>query len=134
MSRPLNLSSDLTLSHFSVSMCVSSSCLPVCVVPAVMANPLRFQGNSLLQWNNLEALAASVLWHVEFMFRTRQSSSLLLHISSGLQHNLTLQVRSASVHYACIINDAGREKKGVPVIFLALISAAFLSPSRLRTL
>ncbi|XP_008408015.1 cadherin EGF LAG seven-pass G-type receptor 2 isoform X5 [Poecilia reticulata] len=63
----------------------------------VMANPLRFQGDSLLQWNNLEALAASVLWHVELMFRTRQSSSLLLHISSGLQHNLTLQLRGGSV-------------------------------------
>uniref|UniRef100_A0A3B3WL83 Cadherin EGF LAG seven-pass G-type receptor 2 n=1 Tax=Poecilia mexicana TaxID=48701 RepID=A0A3B3WL83_9TELE len=63
----------------------------------VMANPLRFQGDSLLQWNNLEALAASVLWHIELMFRTRQSSSLLLHISSGLQHNLTLQLRGGSV-------------------------------------
>uniref|UniRef100_A0A3Q2DJZ9 Cadherin EGF LAG seven-pass G-type receptor 2 n=1 Tax=Cyprinodon variegatus TaxID=28743 RepID=A0A3Q2DJZ9_CYPVA len=63
----------------------------------VMANPLRFQGNSLLQWNNLEALAASVLWHVELMFRTRQATSLLLHISSGLHHNLTLQVMSSLV-------------------------------------
>ncbi|XP_016520915.1 cadherin EGF LAG seven-pass G-type receptor 2 isoform X2 [Poecilia formosa] len=63
----------------------------------VMANPLRFQGDSLLQWKNLEALAASVLWHIELMFRTRQSSSLLLHISSGLQHNLTLQLRGGSV-------------------------------------
>uniref|UniRef100_A0A8C6KZ06 Cadherin EGF LAG seven-pass G-type receptor 2 n=1 Tax=Nothobranchius furzeri TaxID=105023 RepID=A0A8C6KZ06_NOTFU len=60
-----------------------------------MANPLRFQGNSLLQWSNLEAAAASTLWHIELMFRTRQSSSTLLHIASGLQHNLTLQVRVA---------------------------------------
>ncbi|KAK5610636.1 Cadherin EGF LAG seven-pass G-type receptor 2 [Crenichthys baileyi] len=63
----------------------------------VMGNPLRFQGNSLLQWNNLEAMVASVLWHVELMFRTRQSSSVLLHISSGLQHNLTLQLRGGSM-------------------------------------
>ncbi|CAG5981183.1 unnamed protein product [Menidia menidia] len=63
----------------------------------VMASPLRFQGNSMLQWNNLEAVAASVLWHIELMFRTRQSSATLLHISSGLQHNLTLQVRGGSV-------------------------------------
>ncbi|XP_037535788.1 cadherin EGF LAG seven-pass G-type receptor 2 [Nematolebias whitei] len=65
----------------------------------VMANPLRFQGNSLLQWNNLEAAtaAASVLWHVELMFRTRQSSATLLHVSSSLQHNLTLQLRGGSV-------------------------------------
>uniref|UniRef100_A0A669EZN4 Cadherin EGF LAG seven-pass G-type receptor 2 n=1 Tax=Oreochromis niloticus TaxID=8128 RepID=A0A669EZN4_ORENI len=60
----------------------------------VMANPLRFLGNSLLQWNNLATVAASVPWHVELMFRTRQASSTLLHISSGLQHNLTLQVRA----------------------------------------
>ncbi|XP_072238280.1 cadherin EGF LAG seven-pass G-type receptor 2 [Leuresthes tenuis] len=63
----------------------------------VMASPLRFQGNSLLEWNDLEAVAASVLWHVELMFRTRQSSATLLHISSGLQHNLTLQLRGGSV-------------------------------------
>ncbi|XP_041837378.1 cadherin EGF LAG seven-pass G-type receptor 2 isoform X2 [Melanotaenia boesemani] len=63
----------------------------------VMANPLRFQGNSLLQWNNLEAVAASVLWHIELMFRTRQSTATLLHISSGLKHNLTLQLRGGSV-------------------------------------
>lgn len=61
--------------------------------PVVMANPQRFLGNSLLQWNNMAAAAASVLWHVELMFRTRQASATLLHISSGLQHNLTLQVR-----------------------------------------
>ncbi|RVE73479.1 hypothetical protein OJAV_G00049860 [Oryzias javanicus] len=63
----------------------------------VMANPLRFQGNSLLQWNNLEAVAASVLWHVELMFRTRQPGASLLHISSSLQHNLTVQLRGGSV-------------------------------------
>uniref|UniRef100_A0A8C6L6M3 Cadherin EGF LAG seven-pass G-type receptor 2 n=1 Tax=Nothobranchius furzeri TaxID=105023 RepID=A0A8C6L6M3_NOTFU len=62
-----------------------------------MANPLRFQGNSLLQWSNLEAAAASTLWHIELMFRTRQSSSTLLHIASGLQHNLTLQIRGGSM-------------------------------------
>lgn len=59
----------------------------------VMASPQRFLGNSLLQWNNMAA--ASVPWHVELMFRTRQASATLLHISSGLQHNLTLQVRLA---------------------------------------
>ncbi|XP_068170748.1 cadherin EGF LAG seven-pass G-type receptor 2 isoform X2 [Antennarius striatus] len=60
----------------------------------VMASPQRFLGNSLLQWNNM---AASVPWHVELMFRTRQASSTLLHISSGLQHNITLQLRGGSV-------------------------------------
>uniref|UniRef100_A0A7N8WQ47 Cadherin, EGF LAG seven-pass G-type receptor 2 n=1 Tax=Mastacembelus armatus TaxID=205130 RepID=A0A7N8WQ47_9TELE len=60
----------------------------------VMPSPQRFLGNSLLQWDNLAAAAASVPWHVELMFRTRQASATLLHISSGLQHNLTLQVRS----------------------------------------
>lgn len=58
-----------------------------------MASPQRFLGNSLLQWNNMAAVASSVPWHVELMLRTRQASAILLHISSGLQHNLTLQVR-----------------------------------------
>uniref|UniRef100_A0A665TQA8 Cadherin, EGF LAG seven-pass G-type receptor 2 n=1 Tax=Echeneis naucrates TaxID=173247 RepID=A0A665TQA8_ECHNA len=49
----------------------------------VMASPQRFLGNSLLQWTN--PVAASVPWHVELMFRTRQASATLLHISSGLQ-------------------------------------------------
>nr|XP_057910169.1 cadherin EGF LAG seven-pass G-type receptor 2 isoform X2 [Doryrhamphus excisus] len=62
----------------------------------VMANPQRFLGDSLLQWNNL-ATAASVPWHVELMLRTRQAGAMLLHISSGLQHNLTLQLRGGSV-------------------------------------
>ncbi|CAB1418945.1 unnamed protein product [Pleuronectes platessa] len=61
----------------------------------VMASPQRFLGSSLLQWNNLAA--ASVPWHVELMFRTRQASATLLHISAGLQHNLTLQLRGGSV-------------------------------------
>ncbi|XP_029989175.1 cadherin EGF LAG seven-pass G-type receptor 2 isoform X2 [Sphaeramia orbicularis] len=61
----------------------------------VMSNPQRFVGNSVLQWNNLAA--ASVSWHIELMFRTRQSSATLLHISSGQQHNLTLQLRGGSV-------------------------------------
>ncbi|XP_054472452.1 cadherin EGF LAG seven-pass G-type receptor 2 [Anoplopoma fimbria] len=63
----------------------------------VMASPQRFLGNSLLQWNNMAAVAASVPWHVEFMFRTRQASATLLHISAGQQHNLTLQLRGGSV-------------------------------------
>lgn len=58
-----------------------------------MASPQRFLGNSLLQWNNMAAVASSVPWHVELMFRTRQANATLLHISSGLEHNLTLQVR-----------------------------------------
>lgn len=120
------------LAHLSISMCLSSSGLPLCVVPAAMANPLRFQGDSLLQWNNLEALAASVLWHVELMFRTRQSSSLLLHISSGLQHNLTLQVRSHLLlyHKGCWEKITLLGKGAVLVIF----SAAFLILSRLGIL
>lgn len=61
-----------------------------------MASPQRFLGNSLLQWNNMAA--ASVPWHVELMFRTRQASATLLHISSGLQHNLTLQVRATHAY------------------------------------
>ncbi|KAM9408206.1 cadherin EGF LAG seven-pass G-type receptor 2 [Pholidichthys leucotaenia] len=61
----------------------------------VMSSPQRFLGNSLLQWNNLAA--TSVPWHVELMFRTRQASAMLLHISSNLQHNLTLQLRGGSV-------------------------------------
>uniref|UniRef100_A0A7N6FG21 Cadherin EGF LAG seven-pass G-type receptor 2 n=1 Tax=Anabas testudineus TaxID=64144 RepID=A0A7N6FG21_ANATE len=61
----------------------------------VMTSPQRFLGNSLLQWTNLAA--SSVPWHVELMFRTRQASATLLHIASGLQHNLTLQLRGGSV-------------------------------------
>ncbi|KAK7916672.1 hypothetical protein WMY93_012433 [Mugilogobius chulae] len=60
-----------------------------------MASPQRFLGNSLLQWNNIAASSTS--WHVELMFRTRQASATLLHISSGQQHNLTLQLRAGSV-------------------------------------
>lgn len=67
-----------------------------------MASPQRFLGNSLLQWNNLGAAAASVPWHVELMFRTRQASATLLHISSGLQHNLTLQVRNTNTQHEAL--------------------------------
>ncbi|XP_056293046.1 cadherin EGF LAG seven-pass G-type receptor 2 isoform X1 [Pseudoliparis swirei] len=63
----------------------------------VMANPQRFLGNSLLQWNNMAAASSSVPWHVELMFRTRQAGATLLHISAGQQHNLTLQLRGGSV-------------------------------------
>uniref|UniRef100_A0A8C2Z8K1 Cadherin EGF LAG seven-pass G-type receptor 2 n=1 Tax=Cyclopterus lumpus TaxID=8103 RepID=A0A8C2Z8K1_CYCLU len=63
----------------------------------VMASPQRFLGNSLLQWNNMAAASSSVPWHVELMFRTRQASATLLHISAGQQHNLTLQLRGGSV-------------------------------------
>lgn len=60
-----------------------------------MASPQRFVGNSMLQWNNMAAAGVSVPWHVELMFRTRQATATLLHISSSLQHNLTLQVSPA---------------------------------------
>ncbi|KAM8915162.1 cadherin EGF LAG seven-pass G-type receptor 2 isoform 1-T1 [Spinachia spinachia] len=63
----------------------------------VMAGPQRFLGNSVLQWKNMAAAASSVPWHVELMFRTRQASATLLHISAGQQHNLTLQLRGGSV-------------------------------------
>ncbi|XP_071017065.1 cadherin EGF LAG seven-pass G-type receptor 2-like [Oncorhynchus clarkii lewisi] len=62
----------------------------------VMANPQRFLGNSLLQWTNLAAVV-TVPWHVEFMFRTRQPSATLLHVTAGQHHNLTLQLREGSV-------------------------------------
>ncbi|XP_053723976.1 cadherin EGF LAG seven-pass G-type receptor 2 isoform X1 [Synchiropus splendidus] len=61
----------------------------------VMASPQRFLGSSLLQWNNVAT--ATVPWHVELMFRTRQASATLMHISSELLHNLTLQLRGGSV-------------------------------------
>ncbi|KAM4613350.1 cadherin EGF LAG seven-pass G-type receptor 2 [Polymixia lowei] len=62
----------------------------------VMANPQRFLGNSLLQWNQVAA-PVTMPRHVELMFRTRQPSATLLHISAGQQHNLTLQLRGGSV-------------------------------------
>uniref|UniRef100_A0A8C8D9C2 Cadherin EGF LAG seven-pass G-type receptor 2 n=1 Tax=Oncorhynchus tshawytscha TaxID=74940 RepID=A0A8C8D9C2_ONCTS len=62
----------------------------------VMANPQRFLGNSLLQWTNLVAVV-TVPWHVELMFRTRQPSATLLHLTAGQHHNLTLQLRGGSV-------------------------------------
>ncbi|KAI7790755.1 cadherin EGF LAG seven-pass G-type receptor 2 precursor [Triplophysa rosa] len=61
----------------------------------VMPNPMRFQGNSLLSWSNL-AFVVTVPWHLEFMFRTRQMTSSILHISSE-QHNLTIQLREGLV-------------------------------------
>lgn len=75
----------------------SMKTFPFVLFLSVMASPQRFLGNSLLQWNNMAAVASSVPWHVELMLRTRQPSAILLHISSGLQHNLTLQVRSPTL-------------------------------------
>ncbi|XP_030634210.1 cadherin EGF LAG seven-pass G-type receptor 2 [Chanos chanos] len=62
----------------------------------VMPNPQRFQGNSLLLWSNL-AVVITVPWHLEIMFRTRQPSATLLHITAGQHHNLTIQLRDGSV-------------------------------------
>lgn len=73
-----------------------------------MASPQRFLGNSVLQWNNMAAAAGSVPWHVELMFRTRQASATLLHISSGLQHNLTLQVCLHSTLSLCMCTHSDR--------------------------
>nr|XP_055073359.1 cadherin EGF LAG seven-pass G-type receptor 2 [Misgurnus anguillicaudatus] len=61
----------------------------------VMPNPLRFQGNSLLSWNNL-AVVVTIPWNLEFMFRTRQMRATILYISSG-HHNLTIQLRGGRV-------------------------------------
>ncbi|KAI1890772.1 hypothetical protein AGOR_G00157060 [Albula goreensis] len=61
-----------------------------------MASPQRFQGNSLVQWNNPVAVV-TVPWHVEMMFRTRQPSAVLLRITAGQQHTITLQLRNGSV-------------------------------------
>lgn len=72
-----------------------------------MGSPQRFLGNSLLQWTNLAA--AAIPWHVELMFRTRQASATLLHVASGLQHNLTLQVRATRL--TCERHDGSAQPK-----------------------
>lgn len=59
---------------------------------AAMSSPQRFQGSSLVQWNN-PAAVVTVPWHVEMMFRTRQPSSVLLRVTAGQQHSITLQVQ-----------------------------------------
>uniref|UniRef100_A0A9J8CP41 Cadherin EGF LAG seven-pass G-type receptor 2 n=2 Tax=Cyprinus carpio TaxID=7962 RepID=A0A9J8CP41_CYPCA len=61
----------------------------------VMPNPLRFHGNGLLSWRDL-VVVVTVPWHLEFMFRTRQPTATLIHISSA-QHNLTIQLREGYV-------------------------------------
>ncbi|XP_031423976.1 cadherin EGF LAG seven-pass G-type receptor 2 isoform X2 [Clupea harengus] len=58
----------------------------------VMPNAQRFQGNSLLLWSNL-AVSVTLPWQLEIMFRTREPSSTLLHLTAGQHHNLTLQLR-----------------------------------------
>ncbi|XP_067272650.1 cadherin EGF LAG seven-pass G-type receptor 2 [Pseudorasbora parva] len=73
----------------------------------VMPNPLRFQGNSLLSWSNL-AVMVTVPWHLEFMFRTRQLTATLLHISSGQHHNLTIQLREG-----CVVTSVQRGEDSV---------------------
>ncbi|TRY55727.1 hypothetical protein DNTS_010295 [Danionella cerebrum] len=55
-----------------------------------MPNPMRFQGDGLLLWTDL-AVAETVPWQLELMFRTRQPTATLIHMSSGQQHNLTVQ-------------------------------------------
>uniref|UniRef100_A0A8B9LBB1 Cadherin, EGF LAG seven-pass G-type receptor 2 n=1 Tax=Astyanax mexicanus TaxID=7994 RepID=A0A8B9LBB1_ASTMX len=62
----------------------------------VMANPQRFQGNSLLLWSNL-AVVVTVPWHLELMFRTRQPTSSILHITTSQHQNFTIQLRGGSV-------------------------------------
>lgn len=69
------------------------------ILSSAMASPQRFVGNSMLQWNNMAAAGVTVPWHVELMFRTRQATATLLHISSSLQHNLTLQVTPTDVYF-----------------------------------
>lgn len=89
----------------------SINTFPFVVLIVVMASPQRFLGNSLLQWNNMAAVASSVPWHVELMLRTRQASAILLHISSGLQHNLTLQVSSHTPTPFQLICNNGFKRK-----------------------
>ncbi|XP_049327431.1 cadherin EGF LAG seven-pass G-type receptor 2 isoform X1 [Astyanax mexicanus] len=62
----------------------------------VMANPQRFQGNSLLLWSNL-AVVVTVPWHLELMFRTRLPTSSILHITTSQHQNFTIQLRGGSV-------------------------------------
>ncbi|KAJ8260235.1 hypothetical protein GJAV_G00178630 [Gymnothorax javanicus] len=61
-----------------------------------MSSPQHFQGNSLVLWNNPSAVV-TIPWHVEMMFRTRQPSSVLLRVTAGQQHIITLQLRNGSV-------------------------------------
>ncbi|XP_035376437.1 cadherin EGF LAG seven-pass G-type receptor 2 isoform X2 [Electrophorus electricus] len=62
----------------------------------VMPNPQRFQGNSILLWSNV-AVVVTVPWHLELMFRTRQRSSTILHMTTSQHHNFTIEVREGSV-------------------------------------
>uniref|UniRef100_UPI003EBE4DC0 cadherin EGF LAG seven-pass G-type receptor 2 precursor n=1 Tax=Danio rerio TaxID=7955 RepID=UPI003EBE4DC0 len=62
----------------------------------VMSNPLRLQGKGLLWWADL-ASVMTLPWHMEFMFRTRQPTATVMHMSSGQQHNFTIQLREGFV-------------------------------------
>ncbi|KAK3536667.1 hypothetical protein QTP86_016092, partial [Hemibagrus guttatus] len=62
----------------------------------VMPSPQRFYGNSLLLWSDLDAVVM-VPWRLELMFRTRQLTATIIHITTEHQHNLTVQLRDSSV-------------------------------------
>ncbi|NWJ09241.1 CELR2 protein, partial [Crypturellus undulatus] len=58
-----------------------------------MGSPQRFLGSSLVAWSGL-ALPLTPPWHVELMFRTRQSHGLLLRATDGGLATLTLQAEA----------------------------------------
>ncbi|XP_036415720.1 cadherin EGF LAG seven-pass G-type receptor 2 [Colossoma macropomum] len=62
----------------------------------VMSSPQRFQGNSMLLWSNL-AVVVTVPWNLKLMFRTRQPTSTILHLTTSQHRNFTIQLRDGSV-------------------------------------
>lgn len=60
-----------------------------------MGGPQRFQGNGLMQWSNLEAVAA-VPWYAEMMFRSRQAGGTLLWAAAAQHYSISLHVSNSA--------------------------------------
>ncbi|XP_062842208.1 cadherin EGF LAG seven-pass G-type receptor 2 [Trichomycterus rosablanca] len=63
---------------------------------SAMPDSQRFHGNSLLLWTDPSVLVTDP-WLLELTFRTQRPTSTLLHLTTSLQQNLTVQVRDGGV-------------------------------------
>ncbi|XP_072571150.1 cadherin EGF LAG seven-pass G-type receptor 2 isoform X1 [Paramormyrops kingsleyae] len=70
-----------------------------------MGGPQRFQGNGLMQWSNLEAVAAAP-WCAEMMFRSRQASGTLLWAAAAQHYSISLHLRDG---YVTVVLQRGED-------------------------
>ncbi|XP_066580030.1 cadherin EGF LAG seven-pass G-type receptor 1 isoform X2 [Amia ocellicauda] len=69
-----------------------------------MSSPQHFEGHSLVSWPETD-ITISVPWYIGLMFRTRQSSGMLLQANAGTSSKINILIGNSHVQFEVYLGD-----------------------------